>query len=93
MDYFAVVSSRLTLEDLEFLAYLSEIEADAPFKAVKNIDLIDSLPFTKFKYSKISTKLKALYFIDEVTGGRTNKIYITSFGMKALQKSLKGVIE
>ncbi|OAO82604.1 hypothetical protein [Anoxybacillus flavithermus] len=67
MDYFAVVSSRLTLEDLEFLAYLSETKADAPFKAVKNSDLIESLPFTKFTYSKISTKLKALYFIDEVT--------------------------
>lgn len=91
MDYFNAVTTSLMLEELEILALLSEKEADAPFKAIKNSELIELSQFTKFKYSKVINRLQAMKFVDEIKNDRVSKIFITPFGTKALQKSLKGV--
>lgn len=91
MDYFNAIVKSLRLEELEILAVLSEKDADVPFKAIKNSELIKLVNLTKFKHSKVLNRLQAMQFIDEIKNERASKVFITPFGVKALQKSLKGV--
>lgn len=91
--YFEEVVSQLHVEDLSILAQLQQNDADAKFKAIKNKHLMELTELSEFKYKKSLERLKALQFVDCVHDEQNKKIFITRYGIEALQKSLKGVIE
>lgn len=92
-NYFNDVVNRLRIEELDILAHLCQNEADAPFKSIKGTDVMDLVQMSKSKYFRSLDRLKALYFVDFVESGKSQKLFITQYGKEALQKSLEGVIE
>jgi RIO-like serine/threonine protein kinase len=90
LDYFEHIVSRLTLDDMQILAMLSDKDFTASFKAVKKKEIFELLGFSEANYRKTIYRLDALNFIETLTGVKEHKIYITNYGLLAIQKSLEG---
>lgn len=87
MDYFQTVVSDLTIEDLTVLGILHDNEATSNFKSLKYQKVIDLSNLTKAKFYKTIHRLTANKLIETIAG-REYQMYITNFGILALEKSL-----
>jgi RIO-like serine/threonine protein kinase len=87
-DYFEQITNRLTLDDLEILTHLQDNEATATFKALKNQKLFELSKLSEAKYRKTISKLTSILFVETDTSEREHSLYITTYGLAALRKSL-----
>lgn len=90
-NYFQEVISSLTYNDMKVLGILFDNEADASFKAMKNTDILERTKLTEANYRKIIYRLVASKFIEVINHQKNKNIYITDFGVQALQTTMKGV--
>lgn len=90
MTYFDNVIEKLTIDELSILGELYDKKADAVFKSVKNKDIMTNTKLTKSRYFNSINKLSATC-LTETVGAKNSKVYITEYGINALQKSLEGV--
>lgn len=88
-DYLDEVIENLTLEDLKVLGELYDKCAFNKFKGLTNKKLSDSTYLTKNAYSSTTNRLFGKCFIDKATDFKTHRIYITNYGVYALERSLK----
>jgi predicted transcriptional regulator len=70
---------------------LQDQDATVAFKAMSNQSLLKSSNLTEARYRKIISRLIANYFVDIVAVSKQQTLYVTSYGILALQKSLEGV--
>jgi RIO-like serine/threonine protein kinase len=90
-QYFQDVVSSLSLDDMNVLGALFDQDATAGFKAVQNIDVQQKAKLTEATFRKVLYRLIANKFINVVTLTRQHSLYITSYGVEALKKSLEEV--
>lgn len=86
-EYFNMVISDLTLDDLGILGILLDNEATSNFKALKYKSISGISELSKAKFYKTIYRLSANKFI-EIIAGKEYRMYITSYGITALEKSL-----
>lgn len=90
--YFNHIVSKLTIDDMNILGILTDNDATATFKAMKKKDVHLKSGLSEANYRKIIYRLDAINFIETVTGNKEHMYYITTFGRKAVEKSLEEVI-
>lgn len=89
MTYFNEVVEKLSIDELSILGVLFDKKANAVFKSIKNKEVIEDTFLTRSKYFNSLSKLTASCLVETV-GSRNDKVYITSYGINALQEQLKG---
>jgi hypothetical protein len=89
MTYFNDVVEKLSIDELSILGVLFDKKANAVFKSVKNKEVIEDTFLTKSKYFTSLSRLSASCLIETV-GSKNDKVYITAYGINALQEQLKG---
>lgn len=92
-DYFKHIINRLKLDDISILGKLYDEDATAPFKAMSKRTLIDKLELTEANLRKTIYRLEAVDFVQAVTGNKEHKLYITDYGILAIQGSFEGELE
>lgn len=90
-NYFQEVTKSLTLNDMNVLAVLYDSEANASYKAMKNVELLEKTRLSEANYRKIIYRLAANKFVEIVNHQKFKTIYITTFGIEAIHTVLKGV--
>lgn len=90
-QYFIEVVKDLSIDDMRFLGMLHDQDATAGFKAIRNSEVLDACGLSKATFRKVFCRLSANKFISIVTQKRQHSIYITEYGMAALQTTLKEV--
>lgn len=90
-DYFDHIFRQLTIEEVAVLGILLDRDATAAFKSVRRSQLYESSDMSLATFRKTIDKLKATSFIEAVTARKEHKVYLTSYGLLALEKSLKEV--
>lgn len=90
MAYFDAVIEKLSTDELAILGELFDKDATAVFKSIKNKDIIHAINLTKSKYFSSLSKLNATCLI-HTTGAKNSKVYITNYGITAVEEHLKGV--
>lgn len=91
MDYFEHVVNHLTYEEVSFLGILMEKDATASFKAIKRNDLLEISGLSIANFRKTIGKLTAAHLVNVIMGGRAHKVFLTTYGQLALNKSLEEV--
>lgn len=90
-SYFDTITSKLTLDDMNVLGILYDNDATAKFKSMTNKNVIEQTQLTHAKYRKAINRLDALHFIETVIGGKEHGLYVSEFGIAAINKNLEGV--
>lgn len=90
--YFQHITSRLTIDEMNIIAVLTDNEATATFKAMKKKDVFELSKLSEANFRKIIYRLDAINFIETVTGNKEHMYYVTSFGLNAIDQSLEGVV-
>jgi hypothetical protein len=90
-QYFIDVIKDLSLDDMKLLGALHDQEATAGFKSLNNCEALIASGLSQATYRKVFYRLAANKFITTVTQKRQHSIYITQYGIVALQITLKGV--
>lgn len=88
-DYFSLIVSSLPINDLKVLGVLSDSRADAVFKSMKRKDLQEQVVLTDALFRKSLERLEANQFIQLVTKEKEYKVFITPYGLLALNESLR----
>lgn len=89
--YFEYVVSSLTIDDVYVLGALQESDATTGFKAIPNLELQRAVEFTEATYRRTINRLSANKLIETITVKKSNLIYLTEFGIAAVNKSLEKV--
>lgn len=90
MDYyFQCIIENLSIDDFSILAILYDEGVNMSFKAISNKSIIEKLEMSKNKYFNHLAKLENNQFIQFAEGSRKSKIYLTQFGIMAIQKVIK----
>lgn len=92
-EYFEQIVQQLSIEEIAVLGILLDQDATAAFKAIRRQEVMQSSDLSLAQFRKTMEKLTATYLINVVTGGKEHKVYLTSYGTKALEKSLEEVNE
>lgn len=90
MDYFEEVSSALKIEELNVLGYLIDEEATASFKAVARKEVREVVSVTDAIFKKTIYLLETKKLIQVVRNQAKHDIFITQYGMEAVNYSLQG---
>jgi predicted transcriptional regulator len=91
IDYFDYIIKQLSIDEVSVLGILKDQDATAAFKSVRKSKLHVSSKMTLATFRKTIEKLKATRLIDVVTARKEHKVYLTSYGSKALETLLKEV--
>jgi hypothetical protein len=83
--YFTSIVDRLTLDDIEVLNTLTSKEALNRFSAKTKQEILQHSGLTEAKFRKCIYRLDAINFIEIFTGNREHLIYVTEYGLKAIQ--------
>lgn len=89
-DYFEHIIRQLTIEEMAILGILIDRDATAAFKSMKRSDVYERSDMSLANFRKTIGKLSATCLIDVVTGSKEHKMFLTSYGQQALEKSLEG---
>jgi predicted transcriptional regulator len=90
LDYFDFVVNRLDIDELGILGILFDKEANAVFKALPTKHTMDLADLSKSKFYRLLNRLSSAGFVECSKGTNYSKIYLTQFGINALEKSLEG---
>lgn len=90
-NYFSYVVSNLAFEEVSILGILIDKDSTAPFKSITRESLLNSSGLTLARFRKVINNLTSSHLVEVVTGGKEHRMYITEYGMKAIQESLKEV--
>lgn len=90
-DYFQNIVNNLTLDDMNVLGILIDNEATATFKSMRKKDIFERSGLSEANYRKVIYRLDAINFIETVIGNKEHMLFITNFGIMAVEKSLEGV--
>lgn len=90
-QYFADVVSSLTIEDIHLLSILYDNDATAVFKSMKSKEVQDITGYTEAVFRRIMYRLTANKFLGIIPLNKQHGIYITNYGVEAINKSLKEV--
>ncbi|MGE7305713.1 hypothetical protein AAXE64_27785 [Priestia megaterium] len=87
--YFENITKKMTIEEMDVLAFLYEKDANASFKAVKRQQIQETTGMTPTEFRKVIEKLTATQFIDIVYGKKEHRVFLTVFGKEALEQSIE----
>lgn len=90
-QYFEDVVSSLTYDDINVLSILYDNEATASFKSIKNKEVLERTGYTEAVYRRILYKLTGNKFISTIQINKQQGLYITQYGIQAINKSLQEV--
>jgi predicted transcriptional regulator len=90
-EYFDHIIRQLAIEEVSVLGILLDRDATAAFKSVRRSQLYENSDMSLATFRKTIDKLKSTSFIEVVTTRKEHKVYLTSYGLLALEKSLKEV--
>lgn len=86
--YFENITKKMTIEEMNVLAFLYEKDANASFKAVKRQQIQETIQLSPTEFRKVIEKLTAVQFIDIVYGKKEHRVFLTVFGQEALEQSI-----
>lgn len=84
-SYFLSLTDRLTIDEIDMLNKLSSTDSTNRFSAKTKKELLEHTWLTESKFRKIIYRLEALNFIEIVAGSREHLIYVTEYGLNAIQ--------
>lgn len=87
--YFNYIVNGLSYDEVLLLGILKEADATAPFKSILRIDMYRESNLSLASFRKTVNSLLSVQFISVVVGDKKQRIYITDFGIKALNDFLK----
>jgi RIO-like serine/threonine protein kinase len=87
--YFQQITNNLDVDDLMILDSLKEDDANVKFKAMKNTVLFERSGMSEAKYRKTIARLSSISFIEANTTNKEHALFITEYGMIALQIMIK----
>lgn len=90
-DYFKDVASSLTMDDFRVLAALYDQDAVSGFSAMKNSDILLATKLSEATYRRIVYRLSANKFVEIVTRQKMHMLYITQYGVNAINTTMKGI--
>lgn len=88
-QYFAAVVETLSIEDSTILGILHDDDANSKVKAIKVNDLWQKSGLSEAKFRKVMDRLTALRFIVFVKDYKEHSIFISDYGVEALESILK----
>jgi folylpolyglutamate synthase/dihydropteroate synthase len=92
-NYLEHIINQLTIEEVAVLGILKDQDATAVFKSLRRSQLYECSDMSVATFRKTIDKLKATSLVDLVTARKEHKVYLTTYGIQALEKSLQGVRE
>jgi len=90
-EYIQEVIQNLTLDDLKLINALYNKDATTKFKSVTNKYATKESTLSASKYRKSLDRLTGNCFVEHVIGGKEHRVFVTTYGMYALEKTLEGV--
>jgi predicted transcriptional regulator len=90
LDYFDYVVNRMDIDELSVLGILFDNEATVVFKAIPGKDIMGMANLSKSKFYRLLNRLSSAGFVECSKGLNYSKIYLTQYGVEALEKSLEG---
>jgi hypothetical protein len=90
-QYFENVVSGLTYEDINLLSILYDQDATIAFKSIRSKEVSQITGYTEAVFRRILYRLSGSKLIGVIPLNKQSGIYITSFGVEAISKSLKEV--
>lgn len=84
-SYFTLLVNRLTLDDIEVLNTLIKHESTNRFSARTKKEILEMSELSEARFRKTISRLDANYFIDICTGNKDHLLYITEYGIQAIQ--------
>lgn len=88
-DYFEQIVGHLAIEEMALLGILIDKDATAAFKAIRRNELFELSELSIANFRKTMEKLTATHLINLVTGGKEHKVFLTTYGLQAIDKSLE----
>jgi hypothetical protein len=88
-DYFEYVINNLTIEELNILGILLDQDSAAPYKAMTNQEVFQKSSMTEATYRKVIYGLICHKFIETLNTKKQRNVYLTEYGVMAIQKSLE----
>jgi predicted transcriptional regulator len=90
-QYFKDVVNSLTYEDISVLSTLYDNDAPSSIKSIKIKEVQEKSGHSEAIYRKIIYRLMASQFIKSTHLNRQQKIFLTEYGITAVNKSLEEV--
>lgn len=87
-DYFNLITSQLTAEEMNILTILARNGVTAVFKAMRRSELLEKSNLSEANFRKTLNKLQATYFVEINTTSKESKIYLTMFGQQAQKNAV-----
>jgi DNA-binding MarR family transcriptional regulator len=88
-EYFEHIVKNLTIEEMGILAVLSDMDSTAAFKAVRRTEVLGKSELTIAHFRKAVGKLVSACLVNVVPGSKEQKVFLTEYGLKALEFTLK----
>jgi DNA-binding MarR family transcriptional regulator len=83
--YFLTLTDRLTIDEIDLLNRLTSNEAINRFSAKTKRELFEDINLSEARFRKILYRLEALNFIEIVAGSREHLLFVTEYGISAIQ--------
>lgn len=83
-SYFTSIVNRLTLDDIQVLNTLSKQESTNRFSARTKKEILDKSELSEAMFRKCINRLDAIHFIEICTGNKEHLVYITDYGLQAI---------
>ena len=91
--YFQHIVSKLTYNEMVILGLLHDQQANAVFKSITKKNAHESTELSLAEFRKSLIRLEANGFIETCSSQKEHRIFITNFGLVALNEQLKEEIE
>jgi RIO-like serine/threonine protein kinase len=92
-NYFEHIVNNLKLDDFGVLGRLYDNDATIPFKAMSKKTVIEQTKMSEANLRKTLYRLEAVDFVRAVTGCKEHKIYLTGYGLLAMQETFQDELE
>jgi RIO-like serine/threonine protein kinase len=90
MDYFSEIIDGLKQEDLLILNELYTNESTCNYKSITKQTLSESITLSTAIYRKTLGRLETLKLINITTGSKNHSVYLTDYGMEAINLITEG---
>lgn len=83
--YFQTLVERLSLDDIEVLNSLIKNESTNRFSSTTKKEIQEVSKLTESKFRKSIARLEAMNFLEITAGSREHVLYVTEYGLEAIQ--------
>ena len=90
MNYFSEIIDGLKQEDLLILNELYTNESTCSYKSITKQTLAQSVELSTAIFRKILGRLETLKLINITTGSKNHSVYLTDYGMEAINLITEG---